>query len=775
MSRPHFLTALSLLVLCATPAANAATKPPAAPSGLTVKALGVNSFQVNWLDKSKNETGWEIRVALKGGVPQRFVLIPTANATGYTVTTGTELPGKELIFQMTAYSGVAGQEIFSKPTPIVTVRTLSPSTFSTPTMLVAKALDDSRIRLVWKDNSTSELGYQIESRVGKEKWLALGTVGPGVTFSIPISGFGPRDTRSFRVRAFKGGDKFTGYSNVAKATTKELQAPAGLAATALPEGAFSFKWKDRSFAENGFELQSKIGSGEFQSLGEVGANFTSTGSILFLTDTAYEFRMRAFRLVGAVKTYSGFSNVFPIRSAPLNPPTSLAVTETTDTSATLTWIDKSARETGYFIQHREVGTTPFSTTMVAANLLTATIPNLESGKLYEFRLSSVIDDLLGNRITTSGYKSVEARTKEGFTGSLNPPIILGTSFFYQIQTSLPAGVTGLTVTNLPTGLTFDSGNRTISGTLSSAGNFTAILTATFSDGTTAIRNLVLKSALTAPTNAQSFAAVNVSPAAVTTESLAGKFVDSDTPSAARVNTTSGTFDIIFFPFATPATVDNFLDYTDAGEYDNSFIHRSITNFVIQGGGVKHTTAAGFTRLNKFTRVVPNEPILSNARGTVAMAKLPDLPDSATSEWFVNVNDNSGVPPMGLNFQNGGFTVFGRVPAAGMVVVDQINALPVRDHTIPIGAGTQFLGGVPINAATPPAFLDPAQLVKISSVTAAPILTYEVTSQNPAVATASLTGTDITITGVAAGTTAILVKATDLDGQSVSQNIAVTVP
>jgi cyclophilin family peptidyl-prolyl cis-trans isomerase len=774
MHSTQLITAISLFLLGGSPFASAATKAPAAPSNLTVKALGVNAFEVKWKDNSKNETGWEIRVSLKGGIPQRFAMVPSPNITSYVITTN-DLPGKELVFQMTAYNGVAGQEVLSALTPVVGVKALSSNTFSGPTMLKAKVIDDGRIQLTWTDNSTSENGYQIESRIGTKKWTVLGNLGPGITFSILTSGYSPAETRSFRVRAFKAA-KLTSYSNVATATTKAFQVPSSLVVTALPEGAFTFKWKDRSAVESGFEIQSKVGSGNFESLGTVAANQNETDPVPgFTPSTAHQFRVRAFRLVGTVKTYSGFSNVFSIQSTPLATPTTLAVSATSDSSATLTWVDKSSRETGYEILYRVVGTTPFASVFAAANAQTFTVGNLASAATYEFRVSAVVNGFFGNRIATSDYKSVQARTKEGFVGSFNPPILAGSSFLFPIQVSLPSAVTGLTVTGLPSGLTFNSGNGTITGILSTAGNYTATMTATFSDGTTATRSLTLKSISPSPTIVQSFAAVSVPVATPKIVSLAGKFSDPDTASAARVTTTAGTFDIILFPYSTPQTVDNFLDYTDAGEYDNVFFHRAPVNFVVQGGGFKYTPAGGFTGVNKFARTLPNEPGLSNVRGTVAMAKIGGDPNSATSEFFVNVNNNSGAPPLGLDFQNGGFTVFGRVPAAGMVVVDQISALPIHNYTIPIGTGTLDLTDVPVNAATAPAVLDPAQLVKITSVDAAPILTYEVLSQNTAIANASLTGTDITITGVAQGGTTIQVKAIDLDGNSVTQNIVVTVP
>ncbi len=68
----------------------------------------------------------------------------------------------------------------------------------------------------------------------------------------------------------------------------------------------------------------------------------------------------------------------------------------------------------------------------------------------------------------------------------------------------------------------------------------------------------------------------------------------------------------------------------------------------------------------------NEPVYSNVRGTIAMAKLGDNVNSATSQWFINTGNNSA----NLDVQNGGFTVFGQVTGNGMAVVDAINALQI---------------------------------------------------------------------------------------------------
>lgn len=139
------------------------------------------------------------------------------------------------------------------------------------------------------------------------------------------------------------------------------------------------------------------------------------------------------------------------------------------------------------------------------------------------------------------------------------------------------------------------------------------------------------------------------------------------------NTNMGQFCIELFETQTPITTANFLGYINSKAYTNGIFHRSIPKFIIQGGGFKivdGTAEKMLVPVNTFAPIT-NEFKISNTRGTVAMAKLPDNPNSATSQWFVNLADNS----VNLDNQNGGFTVFGRVIFDGMNVIDAIEKLP----------------------------------------------------------------------------------------------------
>lgn len=152
----------------------------------------------------------------------------------------------------------------------------------------------------------------------------------------------------------------------------------------------------------------------------------------------------------------------------------------------------------------------------------------------------------------------------------------------------------------------------------------------------------------------------------------GIFLSAQSASATtvRVITSLGDFSIELFDDVTPVTVTNFLNYVNSGRFNGTTIHRSVPNFIIQGGWLSYNAATNTLDQIALDAAIQNEFSVSNTRGTVAMAKLGGDPNSATSQWFVNLNDNSA----NLDGQNGGFTAFGRVIGDGMTVVDSIAAL-----------------------------------------------------------------------------------------------------
>jgi cyclophilin family peptidyl-prolyl cis-trans isomerase len=120
----------------------------------------------------------------------------------------------------------------------------------------------------------------------------------------------------------------------------------------------------------------------------------------------------------------------------------------------------------------------------------------------------------------------------------------------------------------------------------------------------------------------------------------------------------------------PITVKNFLDYVDSKHYDGTIFHRVIPDFMIQGGGF----APGMVKEKTTFPPIRNEASngLLNLRGTLAMARTND-PDSATAQFFINVEDNKGLD---RTKSKAGYAVFGKV-IDGMDVVDRIRVVPTE--------------------------------------------------------------------------------------------------
>lgn len=134
-------------------------------------------------------------------------------------------------------------------------------------------------------------------------------------------------------------------------------------------------------------------------------------------------------------------------------------------------------------------------------------------------------------------------------------------------------------------------------------------------------------------------------------------------------TSHGNFQVNLFDTTTPKTVENFLSYVNDLHYVDSIIHRVAPGFVVQGGGFNFTGNWPLTDIPANAAIM-NEPVYSNVKGTIAMAKLGTSKDSATDQWFFNLANNSS----NLDLQNGGFTVFGQVTGDGMTVLEAIAKL-----------------------------------------------------------------------------------------------------
>lgn len=251
-----------------------------------------------------------------------------------------------------------------------------------------------------------------------------------------------------------------------------------------------------------------------------------------------------------------------------------------------------------------------------------------------------------------------------------------------------------------------------------------------------------------------------------------------TGTVVQFDTVMGKVNVELLASDAPKSVANFINYLADGSYTNSLVHRSAAldgasgNRIIQGGG--YVTSG--TNINAITRkaAITLEYKLANARGTLAMARTSEA-NSATSEWFFNVDDNTSV--LGAS-NNGGYAVFGRLIGNGMSVVDAIAAL--TKYTV-----STTLNSMPLrNMQTGQTEVLVGNLIIVNKISVIPVhpsvassasvVSFTATSANTAVVTTEVVGSTLTLRPVAAGNTTVTVRTVDTNGSAVESSFAVTV-
>lgn len=144
----------------------------------------------------------------------------------------------------------------------------------------------------------------------------------------------------------------------------------------------------------------------------------------------------------------------------------------------------------------------------------------------------------------------------------------------------------------------------------------------------------------------------------------------------KIETNYGDIIIELYPDKAPITVENFKTYVEEDFYSNTIFHRVIDGFMIQGGGFDANT--GIEKQTHESIKLESNNGLKNEKGTIAMARTI-IPDSATSQFFINTKDNDF---LNYGVRDEGYTVFGKV-TKGMDVVYQIERVETDSNDVPL--------------------------------------------------------------------------------------------
>ncbi|MBN1671939.1 MAG: heparin lyase I family protein [Kiritimatiellae bacterium] len=224
-------------------------------------------------------------------------------------------------------------------------------------------LSQSKIQVVWRDNSSNEDSFKIDRRQsGATTWVRIAAPGRNAT-TYTDSGLSADTRYYYMIKASSSSAGDSPYSAAVATTTGPLTAqppaaPAGLAATAVSPNRVELQWTDRSGNETSFKIDRRQSGTEAWVRIAVPASDTTTYTDTGLpADTKFYYMVKAWNAAGN----SDYSNVADARTfpPPPAPPAELAARAAGSTAIALSWRDRSANETGFKIDRRQSGTTPW--------------------------------------------------------------------------------------------------------------------------------------------------------------------------------------------------------------------------------------------------------------------------------------------------------------------------------------------------------------------------------------------------------------------------------
>ncbi|MCC2668243.1 MAG: hypothetical protein K0Q72_714, partial [Armatimonadetes bacterium] len=311
--------------------------PPAAPSGLTVRALAQRRLDLEWQDNSDSETGFEIERKAPGGIffPIAQVGIDQTSYQDLNLDVSTTY-----VYRVRAVNTGGGSDYTAEVT-----ETTVPLPPSAPADLVVTADSATQLNLSWTDTSSNETGFEVERQRVDATWEYLSTVTAGTTFAD--AGRPANTSLTYRVRAVNSGGA-SAYTTPASGYTLPL-APVGLSIPVVSQTGLEIHWTDPNPVPATFVLERSEAGGPFSLLGSAANSpvYVDTG---LSPNTAYAYRVWGSNPSGRSEAFGEVSEVtWPV---PPTAPTGLLALAAAVDRINLSWTDTSTNESGFEVEQR---------------------------------------------------------------------------------------------------------------------------------------------------------------------------------------------------------------------------------------------------------------------------------------------------------------------------------------------------------------------------------------------------------------------------------------
>ncbi len=367
--------------------------PLEAPANLTATVLSSSRINLAWTDNSGSEDGFELARSSDGG---SFIRVATLgpNATSFPDTA--LVANTAYFYRVRAFLGT-GRSDYSN---VAEASTLPPPV--APTSLSATAVSSGRINLAWVDNSTGEAGFKVERSTDGVTFAVVFTLGANAS-SVADTTLAPATQYYYRVRAYEG-PNYSGFSNVASATTLPAPAPpTGLTATPVSSSRINLAWTDNATNESGYKVERSADGVSFSLLAITGANAVSYSNTSLTSSTPYHYRVAATN--GSHD--SAYSNVAPATTlAPPAAPSNLVATAVSTSRINLTWVDNSTYEQGFKVERSSDGVNFAQIAVLGANATSYANLSLAAGTAYHYRVRAY------DGPNHSGYSNVASATTQ---------------------------------------------------------------------------------------------------------------------------------------------------------------------------------------------------------------------------------------------------------------------------------------------------------------------------------------------------------------------------